>query len=751
MRLRSAFFLLAGLTLFGCDPDGDGVKGDEDCDPENADAFPGNDEVCDGVDNDCDGEVDEPDALDALTWYGDSDGDGFGAPDVTTPACEQPEGYVSDNTDCDDGAAEAFPGGAEVCDGLDNDCDGEVDEPDAADAATWYADGDGDGYGDPDTSTPACTQPAGHIADSTDCNDAVAEIFPGADETCNGVDDDCDGEVDEPDALDALTWYEDFDSDGLGDPDVIEIACDQPVGYVENADDCEDTIAEILECCTDGSGGTWQASADMTLESGVYWLDSFVVDVGVTVTVVGEAPLTVYANYIDIRGTLDLSGGDGLDSISTQAPDGGAAGPGGGGGGGASPCANPSGAGGAPNGDDGGAVSTRGGDGGLPWGLSTSDYDVATGGSWTRGGGGGGGGASTDGGTGDRPTSTEGIGGAAFGEQTLELFFTGGGGGAGGGAEGGGGGGGGGAVTLFGNYIDVSGIVDVSGGDGGGKQDGDCTSGGGGGGGGGMIRIQGDYVDISGLLDAAGGLGHEIDESIDLNAGGADGAPGRVRVSGAYVDITGTVDPAEYSDSSYPECDVGLDDTIYDVQDGTLADGAPVLVGDVVVTGVSSSGFFAQEAAGGPYSGVWVYTSSSMAIWLEVGDRVDILGEVLEYYDLTEIDASDGWVSYLADDGAVTAEPVSLSDLGDAATAEPWEGVLIEVSGVTVTDPDLGYGEFLLDDTVVVDDLCYDWTDDFALSEDDTFTSVTGPLTYTFGAFKIEPRSVDDLVGYTDN
>ena len=82
-------------------------------------------ELCDGLDNDCDGQVDEDVTL---TFYADTDGYGYGDPSATTQACTVPSGYVADNTDCDDDEAAIHPNAAELCDGLDNDCDGNVDE-----------------------------------------------------------------------------------------------------------------------------------------------------------------------------------------------------------------------------------------------------------------------------------------------------------------------------------------------------------------------------------------------------------------------------------------------------------------------------------------------------------------------------------------------------------------------------------------------------------------------------------------------
>ncbi len=104
------------------DEDGDGVAAAEDCDDGDPGRYPGADEVCDEVDNDCDDQVDE-EAVDQGTWYADADADGYGDSQAPEGGCEQPTGTVDDATDCDDSSDDVFPGNAEVCDGLDNDCD----------------------------------------------------------------------------------------------------------------------------------------------------------------------------------------------------------------------------------------------------------------------------------------------------------------------------------------------------------------------------------------------------------------------------------------------------------------------------------------------------------------------------------------------------------------------------------------------------------------------------------------------------
>jgi len=116
------------------------------------------------------------------TWYGDADGDGYGNAGNSTLACNQPAGYVSNNTDCDDTNAAVNPAATEVCNGIDDDCDGLIDDadPSVTGQPTWYGDADGDGYGNAGNSTLACNQPVGYVSDNTDCDDTNGAIYPGA-------------------------------------------------------------------------------------------------------------------------------------------------------------------------------------------------------------------------------------------------------------------------------------------------------------------------------------------------------------------------------------------------------------------------------------------------------------------------------------------------------------------------------------------------------------------------------------------
>lgn len=184
-----------GLDYDGdCTEDGGGLLGASslDCDPYNPAIGPNVTEVCDEVDNNCDGNIDEGVTT---TFYADLDGDGYGDPNTSTEACSLTTGYSSDSSDCNDADPSIFPGNIEVCDGVDNNCDGSIDE---GLTSTFYADNDGDGYGDPNNTIEACSQPDNYRTDNTDCNDNDLNIYPGVTEICgDGLDNNCDGQIDE--------------------------------------------------------------------------------------------------------------------------------------------------------------------------------------------------------------------------------------------------------------------------------------------------------------------------------------------------------------------------------------------------------------------------------------------------------------------------------------------------------------------------------------------------------------------------
>lgn len=129
-----------------------------------------------------------------VTYYADSDNDGYGDTNNSIQGCSAPSGYTQTGGDCDDTDANIYPGATEVCDNLDNNCDGVVD--DGLPVFQYYRDADNDNYGDSNTpiSTCAVSSPAGYVPNDQDCDDTNPGINPSAiDIPNNGIDEDCDG------------------------------------------------------------------------------------------------------------------------------------------------------------------------------------------------------------------------------------------------------------------------------------------------------------------------------------------------------------------------------------------------------------------------------------------------------------------------------------------------------------------------------------------------------------------------------
>jgi large repetitive protein len=248
------------VSDIACDKPTGYVANGTDCD-DNATTGgsinPGTIEVCDELDNDCDGYADDADPDDTptgmTTWYVDADSDYFGdKTDTGIEACDPPNGYVLDNTDCDDdptAGPDVYPGATEiVADGIDQDCD-EYDD--------CFQDTDGDGYGSDtvitdndkiaDVEGSTCDNDSSATSgNDEDCDDESEDVSPIGTEICNLLDDDCDGAVDENDATDAQTWYVDQDGDGHGDVDGSgSLQCYAPTGYVLDNTDCDDEDVTI--------------------------------------------------------------------------------------------------------------------------------------------------------------------------------------------------------------------------------------------------------------------------------------------------------------------------------------------------------------------------------------------------------------------------------------------------------------------------------------------------------------------------
>ncbi len=241
-----------------------------DCDDSAADIHPLADEVCNGIDDDCDGVADDHPISGTIPYWIDGDGDGHGA---GTPgeSCDIPEGHAATGDDCDDDDATRSPTSTEVCNEVDDDCDGTIDE---GVLSEFFIDNDGDGYGT--IAIRACTLPEGAAAYPGDCDDESSTTHPTAPEICDDTDNDCDDFTDE-DPIDGTTWYGDIDSDGHGDAAYATVACTIPLGHVESSDDCDPSRGDVYpgaeEYCDDADNDCNGIIDDDTVATPIWYRD----------------------------------------------------------------------------------------------------------------------------------------------------------------------------------------------------------------------------------------------------------------------------------------------------------------------------------------------------------------------------------------------------------------------------------------------------------------------------------------------
>jgi predicted extracellular nuclease len=190
--------------------------------------------------------------------------------------------------------------------------------------------------------------------------------------------------------------------------------------------------------------------------------------------------------------------------------------------------------------------------------------------------------------------------------------------------------------------------------------------------------------------------------------------------------------------------------TIFDIQQGMVTLGDPVTVTDVIVTSpltFKKDGFFVQDPQGGEFSGIYVYINMH-AVNVKPGDKVTVTGVYDEFFDFSQIKIAGPGDVVVNGNGPVPAPAVVAAD--DIATggplAENYEAVLVRVEDVTVSTAADNFGEWIVEGSLHVDDLFFAKADWPLPMVGDTFTSLTGPLAYSFDNFKLSPRTAADLV-----
>jgi hypothetical protein len=282
----------------GDDLDGDGWAASScsgepvDCNDGDAQVHPGAAERCNRRDDNCDRRVDE--GVEPPTWYLDVDGDGYGLAGNTQVACEPFDLWTAPEPgDCNDNRDWIHPGAAELCNMLDDDCDG-LDDDGWEPLVLRYLDQDGDGFGRASSSSVGCGAAPGYVVAATDCDDTASSVNPSVPEQCNGVDDDCDLAVDEVDAVGCQPFHADVDLDGFGDPARSACQCGPTAAFpAPNADDCDDAASGLHPNAADLPNGL-DDDCDGEIDPGAWGLCWVVPD--------GVAPMS---------GELSVRGSDG--------------------------------------------------------------------------------------------------------------------------------------------------------------------------------------------------------------------------------------------------------------------------------------------------------------------------------------------------------------------------------------------------------------------------------------------------------
>jgi DNA/RNA endonuclease YhcR with UshA esterase domain len=239
------------------------------------------------------------------------------------------------------------------------------------------------------------------------------------------------------------------------------------------------------------------------------------------------------------------------------------------------------------------------------------------------------------------------------------------------------------------------------------------------------------------------------------------------QIGGTFAQVCGSLDysfnefklqPASPDDLGSYTTPVPQDSTIPAIQQGMVPRGTFVTLTDVVATSgltwsdTTEAEFFVQDPAGGPFSGIQVFVNDSAAVQVAPGDQVTLTGTYDEFHDMSQIVVGDASLIMVGSNGPAPApeliDPAMIAN--DGALSEDYEGVLMVVENVMVTNPmpdaPEEFGDFEITGGLRVGDMFFAIDDWNKPAMGQGYASITGPLVYDFDNFKLAPRDAADLV-----
>lgn len=209
----------------------------------------------------------------------------------------------------------------------------------------------------------------------------------------------------------------------------------------------------------------------------------------------------------------------------------------------------------------------------------------------------------------------------------------------------------------------------------------------------------------------------------------------------------------EVGDTGEGDGDGDSDVTIQALQQGQVGEGMIVRLEGVVVTSPvnAEDGLaFVEEPGGGEYSGIALYMWSEVVsgVPLKPGDVVNITGEYTEFFGLSQVVVKNvGDITVVGTDAVPGPDIVTASQIArDNPEAEPWEGVRVQIVDARIAEANDGYGQYLLEGGALIGNAFVDPLPKVQIGG--VFSSITGPLYYSFEEFKLQPTSAADLAGY---